>query len=132
MGSTLKTAPLPAPLERPKLATFLWERDISSIEAARALGRTREWLRLILLPFSDSRRRIPDSADLEKIHIWTKGEIRPADFYPLHLNLAIEASDGGGVVPPNKRALFGVVTNPAGSSPGHDPVTGEILDEKEA
>lgn len=88
----LHSVPLPSPLERPKLATFLFERDISPGEASRALGRTREWLRLICLPFNDPRRRIPDEADLAKIHAWTKGEITPADFYPPHLNGPIEAA----------------------------------------
>lgn len=91
----LQTNPLPAPLERPKLATFLFERDITTAAAAAALGRTREWLRLILLPFNDPRRRIPDAQDLEKIHVWTKGAITPSDFYPAHLNGPVDADASG-------------------------------------
>ncbi len=78
--------PPPAPLERPKLAEFLWRRDIRGPEAGRILGRSRQWVALVLLPFNDPRRRIPDPEDLERIHAWTCGEITPADFYPPELN----------------------------------------------
>ena len=75
----------PKPLNRPKLAEYLWRRDIAGPAAAAALGRTRQWLALVLLPFDDPRRRVPDLGDLERIHEWTEGEITPADFYPPEL-----------------------------------------------
>lgn len=77
---------VPEPLKRPKLAKFLWDRDVKFAAAGEALGRTGEWVRLICLPFDDPRRRVPDAKDLERIHTWTNGEITPADFYPPHLN----------------------------------------------
>jgi hypothetical protein len=77
----------PAPLNRPKLARYLWDRDLTFQAAGAALGRTKEWVRLVCLPFDDVRRRIPDQADMAKIHAWTQGEVMPADFYPPHLNV---------------------------------------------
>lgn len=78
--------PPPAPLRRPKLAQFLFERDLSFAAAGEQLGRTREWVRLICLPFDDPRRRVPDLDDMERIVAWTGGEVTPADFYPPELN----------------------------------------------
>lgn len=86
--------PAPAPLNRPKLARFLWERDLDFRAAADHLGRSREWVRLVCLPFDDRRRRIPDREDMERIHDWTKGEVTPADFYPERLTAQAEPSTG--------------------------------------
>ena len=75
----------PSPLLRPKLARYLWDRDVDLRAAGEALGRSREWVRLACLPFEDPRRRIPDAAFMERIHAWTRGEITPSDFYPPHI-----------------------------------------------
>ncbi len=72
----------PQPLSRPKFAQFLWSRDLDFVQAGRALGRTKEWVRRICLPFDDPRRRIPSSEDMRLIFDWSQGEISPADFYP--------------------------------------------------
>lgn len=79
------TGSVPSPLIRPRLAKFLWERDISFREAGKALDRTGEWVRLICLPFDDPRRRIPDLQDMERIFAWTGGEVTAGDFYPASL-----------------------------------------------
>lgn len=76
----------PAPLNRPTLARYLWDRELSFRAAGEALGRSSEWVRLVCLPFDDPRRRIPDQADMERIHAWTRGEVTPSDFYPAALN----------------------------------------------
>lgn len=75
----------PARLDRPKLARFLFERDIAYEAAGRALSRSREWVRFVCLPFSDPRRRVPDKKSMERIVAWTDGEVTPADFYPPEL-----------------------------------------------
>lgn len=75
----------PAPLERPKLARFLWERDICFRSAAEALGRSREWVRRVCLPFDDPRRLVPVEVDIERIVAWTRGEVSAGDFYRPHL-----------------------------------------------
>jgi len=80
-----ETGPVPSPLVRPRLAQFLWERDISFREAGRALDRTGEWVRLICLPFDDPRRRIPDLQDMERVFNWTGGVVTAGDFYPAAL-----------------------------------------------
>jgi hypothetical protein len=72
----------PAPLQRPKFAQFLWERNLNNEDAAQALGRTREWVRLISLPFDDPRRRIPSEDDIRLIVAWTEGQVTASDFYP--------------------------------------------------
>ncbi|HEX7887290.1 MAG TPA: hypothetical protein VF474_15035 [Phenylobacterium sp.] len=77
--NALRTAP--APLNRPKLARFLWDRDLGYAAAGEHLGRSGEWVRLVCLPFDDPRRRIPDADDMARIHAWTLGEVTPADFY---------------------------------------------------
>lgn len=90
------TQPAPAPLKRPKLAQWLWERDLDFRTAAGRLGRSREWVRLICLPFDDPRRRIPDQDDMARIHALTEGEVGATDFYPQHLqSSAIGAANDG-------------------------------------
>jgi len=76
----------PAPLVRPKFAQFLFDRGLNYREAGERLGRTREWARLVCLPFDDPRRRIPDAEDIRLIVTWTGGVVTPADFYPPELS----------------------------------------------
>lgn len=91
--SALPTAP--APLNRPKIALFIWQRGLDYHGFGKAVGRTREWARLVCLPFDDPRRRIPDEADLARIYAWTKGEVSPADFYPPALQALRETITSG-------------------------------------
>lgn len=75
-----KTAPTPA--NRPRFWHYYRERDLSVADVARRLGRSREWVRRITLPFDNPDRRIPDKDDVETIRAWTAGEIGPASWYP--------------------------------------------------
>jgi hypothetical protein len=92
-----KPSTAPAPLNRPAFAHYLWERDVDFREAAEALGRSREWVRLVCLPFNDPRRRIPNCDDMAVIHAWTGGEIGPPSFYPPSLNQRSVAGADGAV-----------------------------------
>ena len=76
----------PHPVPRPAFARWIWERRLELKEVAVAIGCSHEQVRLICLPFEDGRRRVPTSELLERIVAYTAGEIRPADFYPAHLN----------------------------------------------
>jgi hypothetical protein len=82
----------PAPLVRPKLAVYMFEREITLRMAGEALDQSPDWVRLVCLPFDDPRRRVPNKEAMERIVAWTGGEIAPADFYPDHLNQGGEAA----------------------------------------
>lgn len=89
----------PAPLSRPKLATYLFERDITFRAAGEALGQSQEWVRLVCLPFDDPRRRVPHKDVMERIVAWTQGAVVPADFYPAHLNQGSTFTDPAVALP---------------------------------
>jgi hypothetical protein len=72
----------PDPILRPKLALFLWERDLRLKAAGQALGRSHEYVRLVCLPFSDPQRTIPDDEFISRVEAFTKGAITRADFEP--------------------------------------------------
>lgn len=86
-------APSPVHAERPRFWRYYRDRGLSVADVARDLGRSREWVRLICLPFDDPRRRIPDQDAMEDIHRYTESEIVPADFYPPHLSERREDAD---------------------------------------
>lgn len=71
----------PAPVLRPKLATWLFERGIKPAVAARTLGVGREQARRYCLPFGDPLRAIPRQDVIQRVVDWTRGEVTPADFY---------------------------------------------------
>lgn len=72
---------IPAIRPRPKLALWLWERDIILRQAAEELECSYEQVRLICLPFDDQNRRVPSEALIERIIEYTGGDITAADFY---------------------------------------------------
>ncbi|HEY2178060.1 MAG TPA: hypothetical protein VGH15_05710 [Caulobacteraceae bacterium] len=76
----------PRPVPRPAFARWMWERSLELKAVAAEIGCSHEQVRLICLPFADRRRRVPTAELLERIVTFTDGEIRPADFYPPHLN----------------------------------------------
>lgn len=76
----------PPPEIRPKLWRFYRERNLSAVQVGRVCGRTREWVRLITLPFDDPKRQTPSPDDIAKLHDWSGGEIGPADWYPPRLS----------------------------------------------
>ena len=75
----------PTPDARPRLYRWLFERGLSTADAARELDCSRQTVRNITQPFGDERRVKPSDALLEKIVVWTAGAITAADFYPPHL-----------------------------------------------
>lgn len=63
---------------------------VAALAICRETGRelrvpSIETVRLICLPFSDPRRRVPGGEVLELIHRFTAGAILAAHFYPAHL-----------------------------------------------
>lgn len=80
------TIKAPPPQPRPKLAWFIFERGLELKVVASALGCSYEQVRLICLPFSDDRRRVPGAGLMERIVAWTDGVVQPIDFYPPHLS----------------------------------------------
>lgn len=77
----------PSPDRRPKFWRWYRERDLSPQAVGEAFGRSREWVRLITLPFEDEKRRVPDPEDVQRIHDWTGGEVGPSDWYPPELSV---------------------------------------------
>lgn len=91
----------PAEVGRNEFDEWCWRRDldlravVDGLQAVadrlhQADGRERrtpsiETVRLIRMPFSDKRRRVPSQELVELIHAYTGGEIIAAHFYPPHL-----------------------------------------------
>ena len=76
----------PAPIDRPKLAHWMFVRGLKPKDGATPLGCTAQTVRRLCLPFGHPERRIPDEAQLERIVSWTDGEVTAPDFYPARLN----------------------------------------------
>lgn len=76
----------PPPINRPKLARYIWERSLKLATVGDELDCSYEQVRLICLPFDDPKRRVPTSELLSRIVEWTEGQVTAADFYPAHLN----------------------------------------------
>lgn len=76
---------VPSPIARPKLASWLFDRNISTAAAAEALGCSEQTVLNMAKPFGDAGRTVPREALLEKIVTWTAGEVTAVDFYPPHL-----------------------------------------------
>lgn len=78
------SAPPEAP--RPKFWSYYRARGLTPSQIGEIFQRSAEWVRLIGLPFGDPKRRVPDAADVERIFLWSNGEVGPADWYPPHLS----------------------------------------------
>jgi hypothetical protein len=74
------------PRPKPKLAQWLFDRDVKPPAAAAKLGVSPMQVRRYLLPFHDPRRQIPGEEVLRAIVEWTAGEVTVADFYPPDLS----------------------------------------------
>lgn len=72
----------PAVLDRPPFAFWLWERGINHREAGDVLGKSREWVRSICLPWSDPKRVTPRLAEAMEIEDWTRGAIPCRSWVP--------------------------------------------------
>ena len=78
--STVQTPP--DPITRPKLALYLWERNLRFRDVEAPLGRSYEYIRLTCLPFNDPKRREPDEEFVGRVQAWTQGAVTAADFQP--------------------------------------------------
>lgn len=76
----------PEPVERPKLARYLWERRLSAAVVAPIFGCSPETVRRYCLEFGHADRMVPGQTILKRIVQYTEGEVSAADFYPAHLN----------------------------------------------
>lgn len=85
----------PAPIQKPKLAHWMFERNISNIDAAAHLGCSRQTILNITQPFGSPTRTVPHEALLARIVRWTQGEVTAADFYPPHLNGHVPVPEEG-------------------------------------
>lgn len=70
------------PKPRPAFDAWLRLHDKDYAWAARNLDRSREFIRLICLPFCDDKRRRPSSRLVEDIVRLTAGGVRPEDWHP--------------------------------------------------
>lgn len=75
----------PSPIERPKLALWLFDRGVTTAEAAEALGCSEQTVLNMCKPFADAGRTVPREPLLAKIVAWTSGAVTAGDFYPAHL-----------------------------------------------
>lgn len=70
----------PAPIGRPKWAHFLWERGLGLDDVVPVLGRSREYIRWLGLPWDHPKRAVPTADEIALIQAWTGGEISAADW----------------------------------------------------
>lgn len=76
----------PEPILKPKLASWLFARNIGPQAAAEALGCSKQTVLNITKAFNEPARTVPRDDLMERIVGWTGGEVTAADFYPPHLN----------------------------------------------
>lgn len=86
----------PEPVERPKLARWMWDRKLKPTDAAEPLGVTPEQVRRYCLEFGHSNRTVPGREVLARIAAWTRGEVVERDFYPPHIRGEAPASADAG------------------------------------
>lgn len=85
-----------APIERSPFDRWLWENNISNVEAGKRLGRHPLTIGRWRKPLSDPARRIPDQEGMKAISRMTGGELGPPDFYepnPVRETGATEAAE---------------------------------------
>lgn len=78
--------PAPQPVLKPKLAAWMFERNIAQRAAAAVLRCSKQTISNITQPFGSPARTVPHEDLLGRIVEWTGGEVTAADFYPPHLN----------------------------------------------
>lgn len=71
----------PPRIPRPKLAQWMFERDLKLKDAQGPLGVKLEQVRRYCLPFTDPMRAVPSPKVMARIIAWTGGEVRPDDFF---------------------------------------------------
>ena len=88
---------IPDPVERPKLAVWLWSRKLKAHQVAASLGVSAEQVRRYCLEFGHPDRSVPGPDVLVKIDGLTSGAVTERDFYPPHIRgdaLSASAVDG--------------------------------------
>jgi len=78
------TAP-PEPVERPKLARWMWDRNLKPRDLAASFGVSQEQVRRYCLEFGHPDRAMPRRDVLAKIERFTQGAVTERDFYPPHI-----------------------------------------------
>lgn len=73
----------PEPVERPKLARWLFERSLSYADGGRLFGCSLEKVRLMCLPIGDAKRQNPGLDLANTIAAKTGGEVTVTDWPPL-------------------------------------------------
>lgn len=66
---------------RPKLARWMFERDLRLKDAVGPLGVGMEQVRRYCLPFGDPLRAVPSPKAMQRIIAWTAGEVTADDFF---------------------------------------------------
>ncbi len=78
---------VPDPVERPKLARWLWDRRLPFSWLAPLIGVSAEQVRRYCLEFGHDDRAVPGRDVLAKIALVTAGPdaVTERDFYPPHI-----------------------------------------------
>lgn len=79
---TVSTIPIPDPRPSPAFDAWLRARRLDFAWAAGQLGCSREYVRLICLPFDDASRRDPSGRMVRAIIRLTGGAVRAEDWHP--------------------------------------------------
>lgn len=81
----------PAPVRRPRLALWLFERNLRLKDAEGPLGVGLEQVRRYCLPFGHNLRSVPTAKVMARIVAWTDGQVGPADFYDMPADAPTDA-----------------------------------------
>lgn len=78
---------VPDPVERPKLARWLWDRNLPYSWLAPRIGVSAEMVRRYCLEFGHDDRALPRGEVLKRIEAVTAGPdgVTERDFYPPHI-----------------------------------------------
>lgn len=80
-------------IDRPKLAHWMWVRDLTPADAAQAVDCSEQAIRNICRPFGHPQRAIPREPLMERILRWTKGDVAAPDYYPPALRGPFQVPD---------------------------------------
>lgn len=78
---------IPPITPRPRIALWLFERDMDYNEGAAFFGTDRETMRRICKPFADEQRRVPNPELMAEIVARSDGELQPNHFYATTVEL---------------------------------------------
>lgn len=79
---TPATPLIPDPRPSPAFEAWLKERRLDYAWAAERLNRSREYIRLICLPFDEPKRRDPSLRLVRDVIRLTGGAVRAEDWHP--------------------------------------------------